>query len=491
MVELRCGITGAGKHFWQSVNRTRRFYLNALEQRFTLVPERESEDGWFDPLPDAVLNFSGNRCWQRSQHPDCPMLFGMHGGAVLDQPFLHRHLPSLDTSDVLLVNCRSDIAIFRDMFDTSAPNLCLLPLPVDTRRYKPMDRIACRAELSLGESDFVIGYVARLLPQKNPHRFLEFLYRLKQALAPRTVSALMIGSYWLDYPVLPYVTEQYPAYIAERISALNLDHNIAYFPADLTDEDLPIFYNAMDLLYHPTHSLDENFGYSPVEAMACGTPVIGCAYGGPKDTVAHNETGYLMPTWITRGGIRSDWESGFHAALRMLRDRRRWEQLSTAATARMQRGFSQEYCASVLCKALEEAVAGRRQNGAKPVQLKAPQPDPPVAGLLPEVPDRPWESYVPQVSHYVSGPTPSVGDRSLLSLAAPLTADGDSYRLDDPTWPVRFSPSPEVLELLSHCRHEIAVTDLTGRVGVDLPTVGRLIADGVLICRDPAEDAHA
>ncbi|HEX7022867.1 MAG TPA: glycosyltransferase, partial [Trueperaceae bacterium] len=37
------------------------------------------------------------------------------------------------------------------------------------------------------------------------------------------------------------------------------------------------------------------FGITPVEAMACGTPVIGAEVGGIKYTVVDGETGFLVP----------------------------------------------------------------------------------------------------------------------------------------------------------------------------------------------------
>ncbi|MFA6080095.1 MAG: glycosyltransferase [Candidatus Gracilibacteria bacterium] len=58
------------------------------------------------------------------------------------------------------------------------------------------------------------------------------------------------------------------------------------------DEELrKLIQEATATIYVP---VDEDFGMSPVESMACGTPVIGVNDGGLKETILDGETGILI-----------------------------------------------------------------------------------------------------------------------------------------------------------------------------------------------------
>ena len=65
------------------------------------------------------------------------------------------------------------------------------------------------------------------------------------------------------------------------------------FTGSVPQADLPRLYRRAAVVVNP--SLSEAFGFSLVEAMACGRPVIATAVGGMKEIVADGKTGLLVP----------------------------------------------------------------------------------------------------------------------------------------------------------------------------------------------------
>lgn len=106
--------------------------------------------------------------------------------------------------------------------------------------------------------DHFILYVGMLEPRKNLPLLLRAYRRvLDQGQAPPLVLAGRMG-WGVDA-------------IHSIISDLDLAKQI-YFPGYIPPEDLPFVYNLADLFVYP--SLYEGFGLPPLEALACGTPVI-------------------------------------------------------------------------------------------------------------------------------------------------------------------------------------------------------------------------
>lgn len=83
----------------------------------------------------------------------------------------------------------------------------------------------------------------------------------------------------------------------ERLKALAAGAPNISFTGWLAEEELrALVGHARAAIYVP---MDEDFGMSPVEAMAAGKPVIGVAEGGLLETVVHGETGLLIKGPLT------------------------------------------------------------------------------------------------------------------------------------------------------------------------------------------------
>lgn len=78
-------------------------------------------------------------------------------------------------------------------------------------------------------------------------------------------------------------------------------------------------YSAADAVVNLTLLHDENFGLAQVEAMGCGTPVVGTNWGGLKDTIIEGETGYKVSTVASPAlGVKVDWWEGIHKIVTLL-----------------------------------------------------------------------------------------------------------------------------------------------------------------------------
>jgi len=73
------------------------------------------------------------------------------------------------------------------------------------------------------------------------------------------------------------------------IQGYTADKHITVGPGD----PLPLLQRA-DVFAHPTY--EDGFGYAPMEALACGVPVIVTKDTGMKEYVQEGENGYVVPT---------------------------------------------------------------------------------------------------------------------------------------------------------------------------------------------------
>ena len=149
-------------------------------------------------------------------------------------------------------------------------------LSKDTAKKKLAEKFGLTGEYVL--------YVGGFGPRKNV-RGLLIAFALAQKELPLGCKLVLPGKFSKDAD---------PA--EGLISALKLEDKVV-FPGFVAPEELPCFYRAASLFVYP--SFYEGFGLPPLEAMACGTPVLcsntsslpevvgdGAALINPFDTVA-------------------------------------------------------------------------------------------------------------------------------------------------------------------------------------------------------------
>lgn len=111
------------------------------------------------------------------------------------------------------------------------------------------------------------------------------------------------------------------------------------------DDDLALLYSGAALYVQP--SLDEGFGLPPLEAMACGTPVLSSSAGALKETLG--DAAALLPP--------SEPEVWAEAMTDLLQNSARRENLVRRGIARA-RAFSWERTAELTMEAYREAMNG-------------------------------------------------------------------------------------------------------------------------------------
>lgn len=134
----------------------------------------------------------------------------------------------------------------------------------------------------------IIFHPARLLRWKGILVGLDAFAALRRRMGRGTL-VLCDSTLTVDDP-----TELH-AFRAEVETAANraeIADNIQFFR--FGREQMPAAYRACSLVWYPTIE-DEPLGLVPLEAMACGVPIIVSRSGGMTETVAHGRTGLVVP----------------------------------------------------------------------------------------------------------------------------------------------------------------------------------------------------
>jgi glycosyltransferase involved in cell wall biosynthesis len=213
----------------------------------------------------------------------------------------------------------------------------VLPLAIDRNVYRPMPEWALkkRAELELGASDFVVGYLGRLVEEKGIGTLLRALENIKE----KKWHCVLAGSG-------PY--EKSLRSLAAELGIQDKVLFVGYVP----HQEAPGWLSLFDVLMLPSETRShwkEQFGRVITEANACGTPVIGSDSGEIPNVIRNIGGGLVFP----EGNV----DAMVVAIVRIMNDPRYREQLAQVGAASVREKYDQAHLAARFASVIGMAAA--------------------------------------------------------------------------------------------------------------------------------------
>jgi len=193
----------------------------------------------------------------------------------------------IDAADAIIAECPQDEADLRRLYRTPSSRLRMIPCGFDPDEFTPVDRREARARLRLPQHRPIVLQLGRMVPRKGVETVVRSLGIVERHYDIRPLLVIVGGESFEPDPVLtPEIGR------LQRIAAEEGVGDDVLFVGQRSRSELRYFYCAADVFV--TMPWYEPFGITPVEAMACGVPVIGSRVGGVQYSVEDGRTGFLV-----------------------------------------------------------------------------------------------------------------------------------------------------------------------------------------------------
>lgn len=214
--------------------------------------------------------------------------------------------------------------------------ISLIPAAANTAYFKPCpDRKSLRVRLHLPEDRIILFTVRNLIPRMGLENLIKAIAEIERTNADLLV---IIGG---DGPLRPSLDQ--------LVRSLRLDSRVI-LKGFIPENELSAWYQCADLVVMPTYTL-EGFGLVTVEALACGTPVLGTPVGATPEILAP-----VDPRLLSKGNdVHSIAEALTNILALMRRDPIEWSNLSRKGLQRAQEIYNYEK----RCAQLDAILAGR------------------------------------------------------------------------------------------------------------------------------------
>lgn len=239
---------------------------------------------------------------------------------------------ALEMADAVIAVSRSTRDDILRLFDVEPTRVVVIPNGIDIDEYQPVDEPETLAQFGIDPDRPFVLFIGRITRQKG-------LYYLLQAiphLDPKLQVVLCAGD--ADTLAMQRETEEIVQELQERRAG------IIWIPKMLPRRTTIALYSHATIFCCP--SIYEPFGIINLEAMACGTPVVGSAVGGINEVVVEGETGLLVDPHLSAEPPHdpispAKFEHGLASAInRLVNDPELLHRMSRAGRERVEQHYS-------------------------------------------------------------------------------------------------------------------------------------------------------
>lgn len=193
----------------------------------------------------------------------------------------------VNDADRVIAECPQDRQDLLQHYGAAPSRITIAACGFNPREFYPIDKTAARSLLQLPREERIILQLGRMVPRKGVDNVIRALAHLKHFSQP--VKLVVVGGE-SDAPD-PLLTPE-----IKRLQEIACHYGVeekVLFTGRKDRAALKYYYAAADVFVSTPWY--EPFGITPLEAMACGTPVVGSNVGGIKYSVVDKYTGFLVP----------------------------------------------------------------------------------------------------------------------------------------------------------------------------------------------------
>jgi D-inositol-3-phosphate glycosyltransferase len=172
-------------------------------------------------------------------------------------------------ADIVISPSNNEKKYVQYLYDTPSSKIRVISPGVDTKLFRPMDKVKAKKAIDASLDHKMILFVGRIDPVKGLD---VLLYAIKIFLEKHPEYNACLWIVGGDTTQEKQLWSAELQKLEQLRKLLSLNKTTVKFVGQQPQHKLPVYYNAADLVVMPSHY--ESFGMTALEAMSCGTPLI-------------------------------------------------------------------------------------------------------------------------------------------------------------------------------------------------------------------------